>query len=57
MLIEPSELRMRAAYYRLVASKRTNGSYADRRLFALADGLEKQAQLLEQLMSHADDDD
>lgn len=59
MLINPSELRMRAAHYRLLASTRTNGTNADRRLFALVDGLERQADVLEQLLKHAhvDEDD
>ena len=57
MLINPNELRLRAAHYRLVASTRTNGSHADRRLFALASGLERQADVLEQLMKHADVDE
>jgi hypothetical protein len=57
MLINPSELRMRAAHYRRVASIRTNGHVADRRLIALASGLERQADVFEQLMKHADLDE
>jgi hypothetical protein len=57
MLINPSELRIRAAHYRLVASTHMNGSHADRRLIALASGLEWQADMLELLMKHADIDE
>lgn len=57
MLIDPSELRVRAAHYRQAATARTNGSYAERRLSALASGLERQADVLEQLMQQADVDE
>ena len=57
MLINPSELRMRAAHYRRIAGTHPNDGRADRRLIALASGLERQADVLEQLMKHTDVDE
>lgn len=54
MQINPSELRIRAAYYRQVASTGTNSPRDQRRLICLASGLERQADVLERLVKHAD---
>jgi len=59
MLIDPKELRIRAAHYRQVASACAFRSIADRRFTALASGLDRQADVLELLMKHIvpDEDD